>query len=200
MEEQKLLITGFEPFGGQEINPSWEAVAALPDQIGPFVLTRLLLPVEFGRAARLALEQAETLCPDVVLCIGQAGGRRAVTPEAAGLNLREAEIPDNAGAQPQDEPCVPGGDAAYFATVPVRRMVQAIQAEGLPGQLSCSAGAYVCNDLLYTLLHAFRGSNTRVGFIHLPFLPGQGGADAPCLTLEEDVRALEAAIRAMAEE
>ena len=174
-------------------------MAALPDRIGPFVLTKLRLPVEFGRAARLVLERAETLHPDGILCIGQAGGRNAVTPEAAGLNLREAEIPDNAGAQPRDEPCVPGGDAAYFATVPVRRMVQAIQAAGLPGQLSCSAGASVCNDLLYTLLHAFRGSGTRVGFVHLPFLPGQGGADAPCLTLEEDVRALEAAIRAMAE-
>lgn len=199
MEAKTLLITGFEPFGGESVNPSWEAVDALPDRIGPFQLARLRLPVEFGRAAGLVLEKAAELRPDVILCIGQAGGRGAVTPEAAGLNLREAEIPDNAGYQPRDVPCVPDGDAAYFSTLPVRRMVTAIQDAGVPGKLSCSAGAYVCNDLLYTLLHACRGTGVRVGFIHLPFLPEQAGAGAPCLSLAEDVRALDAAIRAIGE-
>lgn len=195
--EYKLLITGFEPFGGQSVNPAWEAVAALPDHIGPFALTRLQVPVEFDRAARLALNAAEALRPDVILCVGQAGGRDAVTPEAAALNLRETEQPDNAGQTPQDQPCVPGGENALFSSLPVRRMVQAIRDAGLPGKLSCSAGTYVCNDLLYTLLHAFRGSETRVGFVHVPFLPEQAGDGVASLPLDQTVRALEAAIGAI---
>ncbi|WP_294496793.1 pyroglutamyl-peptidase I [uncultured Gemmiger sp.] len=195
--EYKLLITGFEPFGGQSVNPAWEAVAALPDHIGPFALTRLQVPVEFDRAARLALNAAEALRPDVILCVGQAGGRDAVTPEAAALNLRETEQPDNAGQTPQDQPCVPGGENALFSSLPVRRMVQAIRDAGLPGKLSCSAGTYVCNDLLYTLLHACRGSRTRVGFIHVPFLPEQAKPGVPSLPLADTVRALTAAIRAI---
>ena len=180
--EKQLLITGFEPFGGEKINPAWETVAALPDRIGPFVLTRVRVPVEFGRAGQVVLD---------------AGGRNAVTPEAAALNLRETEQPDNAGRMPQDEPCVPGGENALFSTLPVRRMVQAIRDAGLPGKLSCSAGTYVCNDLLYTLLHAFRGSETRVGFVHVPFLPEQAGDGVASLPLDQTVRALEAAIGAI---
>ena len=195
--EKQLLITGFEPFGGEKINPAWEAVAALPDRIGPFVLTRVRVPVEFGRAGQVVLDAAGKLHPDVILCIGQAGGRNAVTPEAAALNLRETEQPDNAGRRPQDEPCVPGGENALFSTLPVRRMVQAIRDAGLPGKLSCSAGTYVCNDLLYTLLHAFRGSETRVGFVHVPFLPEQAGDGVASLPLDQTVRALEAAIGAI---
>ena len=98
---------------------------------------------------------------------------------------------------PQDEPCVPGGENALFSTLPVRRMVQAIRDAGLPGKLSCSAGTYVCNDLLYTLLHAFRGSETRVGFVHVPFLPEQAGDGVASLPLDQTVRALEAAIGAI---
>lgn len=195
--EKQLLITGFEPFGGEKINPAWEAVAALPDRIGPFVLTRVRVPVEFGRAGQVVLDAAGKLHPDVILCIGQAGGRNAVTPEAAALNLRETEQPDNAGRMPQDELCVPGGENALFSTLPVRRMVQAIRDAGLPGKLSCSAGTYVCNDLLYTLLHAFRGSETRVGFVHVPFLPEQAGDGVASLPLDQTVRALEAAIGAI---
>lgn len=195
--EKQLLITGFEPFGGEKINPAWEAVAALPDRIGPFVLTRVRVPVEFGRAGQVVLDAAGKLHPDVILCVGQAGGRNAVTPEAAALNLRETEQSDNAGRMPQDEPCVPGGENALFSTLPVRRMVQAIRDAGLPGKLSCSAGTYVCNDLLYTLLHAFRGSETRVGFVHVPFLPEQAGDGVASLPLDQTVRALQAAIGAI---
>lgn len=171
---KKLLISGFEPFGGEEINPSWEAVKALPDVIGGYSLRKLLLPVVFGRAASLAIDAAEQLCPDVVLCIGQAGGRAAITPELVAINLRHASIPDNEGARPVDEPIEMGGATAYFSTLPVRKMSEAIKAAGVPSWVSYSAGAYVCNDLLYSLLMRFGGTQTRVGFIHIPYSSEQG--------------------------
>ena len=189
-----LLITGFEPFGGESINPAWEAVAALPDQIGPWTLTKLKVCTVFGLAARQVIQSADHAKPDVILCIGQAGGRDAVTPEMAALNLRFASIADNAGNQPQDEPIVPGGPAAYFSTVPVRKMAQAIQAASLPGKVSYSAGAFVCNDLFYSLLNHYAASSVRVGFIHVPYLPSQG---TPSLSLEDTVKALCLAITAL---
>ena len=145
---KKLLITGFDPFGGESLNPSWEAVRLLPDTIGQWQLTRLMLPTVFGRAAAAVLEAAETLQPDAVVCIGQAGGRSGITPEVVGINLREARIPDNAGQQPVNEPVIPGAPAAYFATLPVRTMVAAMQEEGIACGLSYTAGSSVCNDLL----------------------------------------------------
>ena len=107
---KKLLITGFEPFGGETVNPSWETVSLLPDTIGDYALTKLRIPVVFGQAADTILAKAETLLPDAILCIGQAGGRAAITPEMVGINLRHAPIPDNAGSQPQDEPALVGGE------------------------------------------------------------------------------------------
>ena len=192
-----LLITGFEPFGGESVNPSWEAVRLLPDTIGDVALHKLQIPTLFGTAAQTVIDAAAELQPDAILCVGQAGGRSAVTPEYVGINLRHARIADNAGLQPQDEAIVPGGPAAYFATVPVRRMVAAVEAAGVPCTCSYSAGTFVCNELLYSLLHRFRDTDTMVGFIHVPYLPEQG---SPSLTLEEMVRALTAAIAALWEE
>ena len=194
---QKLLITGFEPFGKETINPSWEAVRLLPDRVGNVAVTRLLVPTVFGLATETVLAKAMELQPDAILCVGQAGGRSAVTPEVIGINLREASIPDNAGRQPLGDPVVKGGPAAYFATLPVREMVQAIRAENLPGALSYSAGAFVCNDLLYSLLHHSEGTPVRVGFAHVPFLPQQARQSVPSLPLEDIVRALTAAIGAL---
>ena len=191
-----LLITGFEPFGGERINPAWEAVAALPNQIGPWFLTKLNVSTVFGLAAKQAIQAADQMKPDAILCIGQAGGRDAVTIEMTALNLRFASIPDNAGNQPQDEPVVPRGPTAYFSTVPVRKMTQAIQASSLPGKVSYSAGTFVCNDLFYSLLHHYHASPVRVGFIHVPYLPSQG---APSLSLEATVKALSLAISALQE-
>ena len=195
--EKKLLITGFAPFGGEAVNPSWEAVRRLPERIGPWRLVKQQIPVAFGKAAQAVLETAEEIRPDVILCIGQAGGRKSITPEAAAINLQDARIPDNAGYQPTDQPVIPGGPAAFFATVPVRRMVSAIREKGLPGDLSYSAGAYVCNDTLYTLLHRYAGTDTRVGFIHVPFLPEQAKENVPSLPLEQIIEALTAAIFAL---
>ena len=190
----KLLITGFEPFGGSSINAAWSAVDSLPERIGAWELHKLQVPTVFGTAAQRVLAAAEELRPDAVLCVGQAGGRGGVTPEMAALNLRFARIPDNAGQSPMDEPVIPGGPAAYFATLPARVMTNAIQAAGLPAAVSYSAGVFVCNDLFYSLLHHFRDTPTRVGFIHVPFLPQQG---EPSLPLKDSSAALVAAILAL---
>lgn len=156
------------PFGGESKNPSWEAVEALPETVGDRRLKKCLLPVEFGKAAALAIREAEAAHADAILCVGLAAGRTAVTPELVGINLRDARIPDNAGQKPQDEPIDPNGPAAYFSTLPVRSMVDAIRAENIPAALSYSAGAYVCNDLLYSLLHRYAGTPIRVAFLHVP--------------------------------
>ena len=191
---KKLLITGFDPFGGETVNPAWEAVKLLPDTIGDYRLTKLEIPTVFGRAAETVLEKAEEARPQVILCIGQAGGRAAVTPERVAINLRDAKITDNDGNQPVDEPCVPGGPTAYFATVPVKAMVKAMADAGLSAAVSYTAGTFVCNDTLYTLLHRFDGTDVRCGFIHVPYLPQQG---TPNLELERTVAALEAAVQAL---
>ena len=193
----KLLITGFDPFGGESINPSWEAVRMLPEQIGEYKLTKLQIPTEFERAAKMVLETAEKEAPDVILCIGQAGGRSGVTPEVIGINLREARIPDNAGFQPQNEPVDPQGPAAYFSTVPVREMVESIRAAQIPAALSFSAGAFVCNDVLYSVLRDCEGKGVRAGFVHVPFLPEQAKEGVPSLPLAQIVTALSKAIEAL---
>ena len=189
---QKILITGFEPFGGETINPSWEAVKSLPEVISEYSLTKLLLPVVFGEAASLALKTAEEINPDFILCIGQAGGRSEVTPELVAINLRHASIPNNNGNQPKDEPIKAGAPAAYFSTIPARKIADAINAAGVPSKLSYSAGAYVCNDLLYTLLSHYENSNTKVGFIHIPYSTEQG--KTPSMDMPDIIKALTLAI------
>ena len=192
--EKKLLITGFDPFGGEKINPSWEAVKLLPEKIGDFAIYKMEIPTVFGVAAQQVLAQARQLQPDVVLCIGQAGGRSAVTPERVAVNLWDANICDNAGNQPQEQTIVEGAPTAYFSTVPCKKMVEAIRQAGFPGAVSNSAGTFVCNDVLYTLLHHFDGTAVRAGFIHVPYLPSQG---TPNMELADIVKALTAAIEAL---
>ncbi len=189
---KKLLISGFEPFGGEAINPSWEAVSRLPSEINGYSLTKLRIPVTFGEAAGNVIKAADEISPDVILCIGQAGGRDAITPELVGINLRHAQIPDNSGYQPKDEPIILGGDTAYFSTLPVRGIAQAISTAGVPSYVSYSAGAYVCNDVLYALLSHYNGSETRVGFIHIPYSAEQN--KEPSMDLNLIVKGLTAAI------
>ncbi len=193
---KKLLITGFDPFGGESINPAWEAVRLLPDVIRDFELVKLEIPTVFGAAAQVVIDKAEEIHPDAIISVGQAGGRAAVTPEMVGINLRYASIPDNMGALPCDIPIAEGGPAAYFSTLPVRAMAKAICDAGLPGAVSYSAGSFVCNDVLYSLLHHFDEATVRAGFIHVPFLPEQT-ADKPSLPLDKTVAALCAAIEAI---
>lgn len=190
----KLLITGFDPFGGESINPAWEAVSRLPDRIGAWEIHRLQIPTVFGKASEVLLAKAEALSPDAIISVGQAGGRKAVTPEMVAVNLRYGSIADNAGVSPQDEPVVSGGPAAYFATLPVRKMAQAMVDAGLPGSVSYSAGAFVCNDTMYAVLHRYHGTPVRAGFIHVPFLPQQAKEGVPSMALEEIVKALEICI------
>ncbi len=191
---KKLLITGFEPFGGQGVNPSWEAVRRLPDQVGEYALCKLNIPTVYGKAAQMVLAQAEALGADAVISVGQAGGRDAVTPERIAVNIRDARIPDNAGVLCGGEKVAQDGPAAYFSTLPVEKMSQAIRDAHIPSAVSNTAGTYVCNDVLYTLLNAYHGTAVRAGFIHVPYLPEQGD---PSLPLEDTVNALAAAIQAI---
>ena len=189
-----LIITGFDPFGGETVNPSWEAVSRLPDTIGNYRLTKLQIPTVFGLASRTVLDAAESDRPDVILCVGQAGGRDAVTPERIAVNMASATISDNAGSSPREEPILPGGPDGIFSTVPVAKMAQAITDAGLPGKISNTAGTFVCNDTLYRLLSHFAGTGTKVGFIHVPHLPSQAKEGAPSMELDAIIRALTAAI------
>ena len=192
-----LLITGFDPFGGASVNPAWEAVSRLPDVVGDYRLTKLQIPTVFELAAERVLAAASLDAPDVILCVGQAGGREAVTPERIAINCMDARIPDNAGNQPREIPVVPGGPDGIFSTVPVRAMAEAIGAAGLPGRVSNTAGTFVCNDTLYRLLHHYAHTSVRVGFIHVPYLPEQAREGAPCMPPADIIRALSMAIRAL---
>ena len=191
---KKLLITGFDPFGGETVNPAWEAVKKLPDRITDYTLYKLDIPTVFGLAAETVLAKAAQTQPDLILCIGQAGGRAAVTPERIAVNIRDARIPDNAGNQPGGEQIAPDGPATYFATVPVKKMAAAIENAGIPATVSNSAGAFVCNDTLYSLLHHYAHTDVKVGFIHVPYLPEQG---QPSMELESIVKALTIAIQTL---
>lgn len=192
--EQVLLITGFDPFGGDSINPSWEAVKKLPDRIGNWKLCKLEIPTVFSLAAETVLRKAQEVAPAAILCLGVAAGRCAVTPERIGINVRSARIPDNRGNQPKEEPVIPGGGDGLFSTVNVSAMAAAIEAMALPGAVSNTAGTFVCNDTLYTLLHHYQGTGVKVGFLHVPQLPEQG---EPSLPLEDTVRAITAAIQSI---
>lgn len=192
-----LLITGFDPFGGETVNPSWEAVSRLPDVIGSYRLTKLQIPTVFALAADTVLAAAEADVPDAILCVGQAGGRDAVTPERIAINIASAGISDNRSNRPVESSIIPAGPDGIFSTVPVRAMADAIAAAGLPGKISNTAGTFVCNDTLYRLLHHYAGTDTRVGFIHVPHLPHQANDGAPSMELADIIAALTAAIGAL---
>lgn len=197
----KLLITGFTPFGGEKLNPSWEAVKRLPDRIGETELIRREVPTAFDESGAALRAAIEALRPDAVLCVGQYGGASCIRVERVAVNLRDARIADNAGAQPVDQPAVPGGPDAYFATVPTRGIVDALREAGIPAQLSYSAGTFVCNNLLYCALHesARQYPAMRCGFLHVPFLPEQArDGSAPSMSLELMTRALTIAAETIA--
>ena len=193
-----ILVTAFDPFGGESVNPAQLAVEALPCRIGGHSVIKYVVPTIFGLSADLVIEQMDRLSPDAVVCVGQAGGRDAITPERVAINIMDAKIPDNAGCIPVDVPVVPDGPAAYFSTLPVKTMVAAIEDAGLPGKLSNTAGTFVCNQLLYRILHhaATRMPECRCGFIHVPYIPTQT-TDKPSMELGDIVTGLTAAIEAI---
>lgn len=200
----KLLITGFDPFGSESINPAYEAVKLLPDSIRGLDLIKLEVPTVFGQAGETLKQAMDIHRPDYVLCVGQAGGRSAVTPEKVAINLMDGRIPDNAGYQPFDTPVREDGPAAYFSSLPVKAMVQAIREAGIPSFLSYTAGTYVCNYLMYELLYLIdhHYPNTKGGFIHVPFMTSQvvnKPNGTPSMDLKTIASALEKAIEAIAE-
>ena len=197
----KLLLTAFTPFDGEKINPALEAVKLVKDRIVNILIVKLEVPTVFGKSIDTVREAIEREKPDFVLSIGQASGRAEICPERVAINLDDARIPDNEGNQPIDEPIFPDGENAYFSTLPVKAMVEAIRKEGLPSSLSNSAGTYVCNHLMYGVLYYLdKRPGMKAGFIHVPYIPEQvkNKKDIPSLELSEIVRGLEAAITAIA--
>ncbi|MGD6754631.1 pyroglutamyl-peptidase I [Streptomyces sp. BH105] len=193
----RVLLTGFEPFGGESVNPSWqtaEAVAAAPPD--GLSVTAVQLPCVFGESIAALRTAVAEHRPDLVLCLGQAGGRPGVTVERVAVNVDDARIPDNAGAQPIDTPVVPDGPAAYFSTLPVKACVAAMREAGVPAALSNTAGTFVCNHVAYGLAHllATELPDVRGGFVHVPWSPAQvpdGTAPSlPAETVAEGIRAL----------
>lgn len=200
----KLLVTGFEPFGGEALNPSLEAMKRLPNTIGGADVVKQALPTEFGKASEVLAAALEAESPDVVICVGQAGGRSAITVERVAINLRDASIPDNGGRQPVDETILPEGETAYFSTLPIKAMVERIKEAGLPAFVSNTAGTFVCNEVLYTLLHLAKTKypGLRGCFIHVPYtmeqLTGKPNG-TPGMSMEDITRALICAAKAAVE-
>lgn len=198
----KILVTGFEPFGGEARNPSAEVVEHLPDTIAGAEIVKLLLPTVRYEAPGLVARAVEVHRPDAVLSIGQAGGRAAVSVERVAVNLDDYRIPDNAGNQPREEPVVPGGPDGYLTNLPIKAMVEAIRKAGVPAEASLSAGTFVCNHVLYSVRHFLEGHfpGIRNGFIHIPYLPEQvlDKPGQPSMGLDLSVRAVEAALKVLA--
>lgn len=196
----KILVTGFEPFGGETVNPAWEIAQGLPQTIAGAQIVARQIPCVFGQSIQTLVQAMEEEKPDLVLCLGQAGGRSAVCPERVAINLSDARIPDNAGAQPIDEPIMAEGENAYFSNLPVKAMAQAVRQAGVPAQVSNTAGTYVCNHLMYGLLYHIHKSfpHVRGGFVHVPYLTEQvvDKPNVPSLSLEQMIRAVSAALEA----
>lgn len=197
----KILVTGFDPFGGEEINPSIEAVKRLPDEIAGAQVIKLEVPTVCRRCLEVIEAAIAAEDPDVILSVGQAGGRPDLTVERVGINVDDCRIADNEGNQPVDEPVIADGPAAYFVNVPIKAMVQSIRERGIPASVSNTAGTFVCNHVTYGVRHLIETKypGKRSGFIHIPYLPRQvvDKAVQPSMALEVIVEALVAAIGAV---
>ncbi len=198
---KKLLITGFEPFGGDATNASWEAVSRLPDTLAGIELCKRQIPVEYDRVGQVLRQLMDELRPDAVICVGQAANRSAVTPEKVAINWKSGSIADNAGLLYRGEIIHPDGPDGYFSTLPVEKMVNAMREAGVPAQVSYTAGTYVCNTTLYELLHHLKQTQSHIRgcFIHVPYLCSQilERPQSPSLPLDTIVTALAAAISAL---
>jgi pyroglutamyl-peptidase len=189
----EVLMTGFAPFGGDAVNPSWQAVRRLAAQ-RPEQVRAVEIPTVFGTSIAALTGAIERYRPRLVVCVGQAGGRPAITPERVAINVDDARIPDNEGNRPVDTPVVAGGPAAYFTGLPVKACVAAMRGAGIPALVSQTAGTFVCNHLFYGLMHHLAGGaggGVRGGFVHVPYAPEQVpfGAE-PSLPVEVIARAL----------
>ena len=196
----KVLITGFDPFGGEKINPAWEAVKGIKDTIEGAKIIKLEIPTVFNKSIEKVKEAMELEKPDIVLCIGQAGGRYDMTVERVAINVDDARIEDNEGNQPIDIPVFEDGENAYFSNLPIKAMVEEIKGQGIPSSISNSAGTFVCNHIMYGVLYHINKTykNMRGGFIHVPFINEQvlDKKNQPYMPVEHITKALEAAIKA----
>lgn len=197
----KILVTGFDPFGGEPINPAIETVRRLPDIIAGAEIIKLEIPTVCHKSLRVIDEAIAENDPDVVLSIGQAGGRPDITVERVGINVDDYRIPDNEGNQIVDEPICPDGPDAYFVTVPIKAMVRRIQDRNIPASVSNTAGTFVCNHVTYGVCHmiATKYPGKRSGFIHIPYLPQQviDKRNMPSMSQDMMVEAVTAAIEAI---
>ncbi|MGJ7583128.1 pyroglutamyl-peptidase I [Variovorax sp. RHLX14] len=197
-----VLLTGFDAFEQEAVNPSWEAVRALDGwKVGRATVHARQVPCVFGDAIDVLASAMDELQPQLVLCIGQAGGRAEFTPERIAINIDDARVADNKGREPIDVPVVLGAPAAYFSTLPIKAMVRELRAAGVPASVSNSAGTFVCNHILYGLMHRIATSpalaHTRGGFVHVPYLPEQAASKpgVASMALATQVEAFRVAIR-----
>ncbi|MCW3476522.1 pyroglutamyl-peptidase I [Limobrevibacterium gyesilva] len=199
----KALVTGFDPFGGEVVNPSLEAVRRLPARIGELIVVTQRLPAAFAASLPELYAAIEREDPDIVLCTGEAGSRTELSPERVAINVQDARIPDNEGAQPVDVKVAEDGPAAYFTTLPIKAAVLAMRQAGLPVAVSNSAGTFVCNHVFYGLMHyaATRKARFRGGFMHVPYLPEQAAnhPKAPSMAVETIARGIEILLAVAAE-
>jgi pyroglutamyl-peptidase len=197
----KVLITGFDPFGGEKINPAWEAVRALPDNIDGIEVVKLQIPTVFKKSAKKLFENIDSVKPDVVICVGQAGGRYEFSVERVAINVDDGRIPDNDGYQPVDSPVFEDGENAYFSTLPIKAIVEEVKKAGIPAAVSNTAGTYVCNHIMYSLLYYLNKNNLNIkgGFIHVPFIPEQvvEKKNTPYMELTRITKALEISIKSI---
>ena len=198
MMKPLVLLTGFEPFNKEAINPAWETVRALDGWSEPgFDVAVRQLPCVFGQAIDVLKAALDELKPAVVIAVGQAGGRADLSVERVAINVDDAPIMDNAARQVVDEPVVAGGPVGYFSTLPIKAIVAALRARGLPASVSQTAGTFVCNHLFYGLMHAIQGTAVRAGFIHIPYLPEQAARfpGAPSMALADMIRGIRIAVQ-----
>ncbi len=187
-----ILLTGFAPFAGEAVNPSWQAVRALDGEtIEGHRIVATELPTEFDGSLRALRTALRTTRPRVTIAVGLAGGRAGISLERVAINVVDARIPDNAGAQPVDVPVVGRGPAAYFSTLPIKSALASLRGAGMEAHISQTAGTYVCNAVFYAMMHAVRRKRLRAGFVHVPYLPEQARRhDSPGMPLDQIIGAL----------
>lgn len=194
----KVLVTGFEPFGGEKINPALEAIKMLDNQILGAEIIKLELPTVFGKSREVLEIALEKEKPNIVICVGQAGGRDKISIERVAINIDDAGIPDNEENQPIDKAIVCGGDKAYFSSLPIKEILNNLKENKIPGEISNSAGTYVCNHIMYNLLYNIdkKYQNVLGGFIHIPYIPEQviDKKMTPSMSLDYIVKGLTIAI------
>lgn len=199
----KILVSGFDPFGGESINPSIEAVKRLPDMLKNIEIIKIEIPTVIGQSIDVLTQAVNLHNPDVVLCVGQAGGRSDLSVERVAINVDDCRIKDNHGNQPIDEPIVIDGPDAYLLTLPIKAIVSNIQHSGIPASVSNTAGTFICNHVAYGMAHLAKTKYLymKTGFIHIPFLPEQviNKAQMPSMSLEMIIKGLEIAIQTISD-